>query len=54
MDYELDKVIAWIDDRDADAEQWLNEQAAERFNLRAESEMSDYIQTILSSDLLPD
>ena len=54
MDHELDKVIAWIDDRDADAEQWLNEQAAERFNLRAESEMSDYIQTILSSDLLPD
>ena len=54
MDHELDKVIAWIDDRDADAEQWLNEQAAERFNLRAESEMNDYIQTILSSDLLPD
>jgi hypothetical protein len=54
MDHELDKVIAWIDDRDAEAEHWLNEQAAERFNLRAESEMSDYIQTILSSDLLPD
>ena len=54
MDHELDKIIAWIDDRDADAEQWLNEQAAERFNLRAESEMNDYIQTILSSDLLPD
>ena len=54
MDHELDKVIAWIDDRDAEAEQWLNEQAAERFNTRAESQMSDYIQTILSSDLLPD
>ena len=33
MDHELDKVIAWIDDRDADAGHWLNEQAAERFNL---------------------
>ena len=54
MDHELDKIIAWIDDRDADAAQWPNEQAAERFNLRAESEMNDYIQTILSSDLLPD
>ena len=54
MDHELDKVIAWIDERDADAEQWLNEQAAERFNLRAESEMSDYIHTVLTSDLMPD
>ena len=27
MDHELDKVIAGIDDRDADAEQWLNGQA---------------------------
>ena len=54
MDYELDKLIAWIDDRDADAEQWLNEQAAERFNLRAESEMSDCIHTFLTSDLMPD
>ena len=53
-DHELDKVIAWIDDRDADAELWLNEHSAERFNLRSVSEMSDYIQTILSSDLLPD
>ena len=44
MDHELDKVIAWIDDRDADAEQWLNEQAAERFNLRAESEALFEIQ----------
>ena len=52
MDHELDKVIAWIDERDADTEQWLNDQAAERFNLRAESKISDYIQTILSSDLL--
>ena len=54
MDHKLDKVIAWIDDRDADAEQWLNERAAERFNQRAESEMSDYIHTVLTSDLLPD
>ena len=54
MDHELDKVIAWIDERDADAEQWLNEQAAARFNLRAESEMSDYIHTVLTSDLMPD
>ena len=54
MDHELDKVIAWIDDRDADAEQWLNERAAECFNQRAESEMSDYIHTVLTSDLLPD
>ena len=28
MDHELDKVIAWIDDRDAEAEQWLNEAKA--------------------------
>ena len=54
MDHELDKVIIWIDDRDADTEQWLNKQAAERFSLRAVSEMSDYIHTILTSDLLPD
>ena len=54
MDHELDKVIAWIDNRDADAEQWLNERAAERFNQRAESVMSDYIHTVLTSDLLPD
>ena len=47
-------MIAWIDDRDAYFEQWLNKQAAERFNLRAESEMSDYIHTVLTSDLMPD
>ena len=34
MDDELEKLIAWIDDRDAAAEEWLNEQVAERFNLR--------------------
>ena len=54
MDHELDKVIAWVDNRDADAEQWLNERAVERFNQRAESVMSDYIHTVLNSDLLPD
>ena len=54
MDDKLDKVIAWIDSRDADAEQWFNEQAAERFNLWYESEMTDYIHTVLQSDLLPD
>ena len=54
IDHELDKVFAWIDDMYANAEHRLKEQAAERFNLRAEFEMSDYIQTILSSDLLPD
>ncbi|AII44984.1 MAG: hypothetical protein ISP81_10160 [Synechococcus sp. BS301-5m-G54] len=54
MDHELDKVIAWIDDRDAEAEQWLNEQAAERFNLKPESEMAAYLAAVLSSDLLPD
>ena len=54
MEDEIDKVIGWIDDHDADAEQWLNEQAAERFNLRHESEMTDYIYTVLQSNLLPD
>ena len=54
MVHELDKLIAWIDDRDADAEQGLNELSAERFNLRADSEMSDYIHTVLTSDLMPD
>ena len=54
MDHELDKVIAWIDDRDAEAEQWLNEQAAERFNLKPESEMAAYLAAVLSSDRLPD
>ena len=56
MEDEIDKVIGWIDDHDADAdaEQWLNEQAAERFNLRHESEMTDYIHTVLQSNLLPD
>ena len=47
-------MIAWIDSRDADAEQWFNEQAAERFNLWHESEMTDYIHTVLQSDLLHD
>ena len=54
MDHDFDKLIAWIDHRDAEAEQWLNEQAAERFNLRPESEMAAYIKEVLSSDLLPD
>ena len=54
MDHELDKVFAWIDDRDAEAEQWLNEQAAERFNLKPEAEMAAYLAAVLSSDLLPD
>ena len=35
-------------------EQWFNEQAAERFNLWHESEMTDYIHTVLQSDLLHD
>ncbi len=54
MDDELEKLIAWIDDRDAAAEEWLNEQVAERFNLRAEAEMTAYLNAVLSSDLLPD
>lgn len=54
MYHEFDKLITWIDDMVADAEQWLNEQAAERFKLRAESEMSDCIHTFLTSDLMPD
>lgn len=54
MDDELDKLIAWIDDRDTEAEQWLNEQAADRFNLPQESEMNDYIHSVLRSELLPD
>ena len=54
MDVELAKVIAWIDDRDAEAEEWLNEQAAERFNLRPDSETTAYFNAVLSSDRLPD
>ena len=54
MDHELDKVFAWIDDRDAEAEQWLNEQAAERFNLKPKAEMAAYVAAVLSSGLLPD
>tara|TARA_B100000085_G_C18263221_1_gene398892 strand:+ start:281 stop:445 length:165 start_codon:yes stop_codon:yes gene_type:complete len=54
MDHELDKVIAWIDERDAEAEQWLNEKAAARFNLKPESERAAYLTAVLSSDLLPD
>ena len=54
MDDELEKVIAWIDDRDAEAEEWLNELAAERFNLRPESAIASYVSEVLSADLIPD
>ena len=54
MDHELDKVIAWIDNRDEEAEQWLNERAAERFNLKPESEKTAYLTDVLSSVLLPE
>lgn len=54
MDNELDKVLAWIDERDAHAEQWLNDRAAERFNLHRESDMAAYVQFILTDELLAD
>ena len=54
LDDDLEKVIAWIDDRDAEAEEWLNELAAERFNLRPESDVASYLNAVLSSDLIPD
>ena len=54
MDNELDKVLAWIDERDAHAEQWLNDRAAERFNLPRESDMAAYVQFILTDELLAD
>ena len=54
LDDDLEKVIAWIDDRDAEAEEWLNELAAERFNLRPESEIASYVSEVLSADLIAD
>ena len=54
VDDDLEKVIAWIDERDPEAEEWLNELAAERFNLRPESETASYLNAVLSADLIPD
>ena len=54
MDPNFEKLIAWIDDRDVEAEEWLNDRAAERFNLVAATDKAAYIQSVLASDLLPD